>query len=230
MDYTLQIPLLFLLYAIYGIFEYKNPVEKHQPFRARFPNLIATFVLIFVGGTITKYLLQAEGENYGVPIFQNILLAGSSAFAAIFLWDVIFYWYHRAEHSISWLWAIHQFHHADTHLNTSSSLRHIFVENPMETVLITVPTAYLLHLNRESIFLFSFLITVWLLFVHANWRLHLGKLSPILGGPQNHRIHHSALPKHQNKNFAVYFPFIDKLFGTYYAPAPDEFPPTGLGT
>jgi sterol desaturase/sphingolipid hydroxylase (fatty acid hydroxylase superfamily) len=47
-------------------------------------------------------------------------------------------------------------------------------------------------------------------------------------GPQIHRIHHSVLPQHRDKNYAVWFPLWDVLFGTYYHPARDEFPPTGV--
>jgi sterol desaturase/sphingolipid hydroxylase (fatty acid hydroxylase superfamily) len=66
-----------------------------------------------------------------------------------------------------------------------------------------------------------------LVFTHANVKLRLGVLTPLIVGPQVHRIHHSRLPEHQDKNFAQYFPVIDKMFGTYHAPGPDEFPPTG---
>ena len=69
---------------------------------------------------------------------------------------------------------------------------------------------------------------LWGSFIHANLRLHLGVLTPVIAGPQWHRIHHSCLPEHQNKNFATLFPFIDLIFGTYYKPAPDEYPETGL--
>jgi sterol desaturase/sphingolipid hydroxylase (fatty acid hydroxylase superfamily) len=65
-------------------------------------------------------------------------------------------------------------------------------------------------------------------FNHANIRLRLGPLTPILCGPQYHRIHHSRLPEHQDKNFAALFPVIDMMFGTYHRPSRDEFPPTGL--
>ena len=45
--------------------------------------------------------------------------------------------------------------------------------------------------------------------------------------PQVHRIHHSRLPEHRDRNFAQYFPVIDRVFGSFYAPRRNEFPPTG---
>jgi len=35
--------------------------------------------------------------------------------------------------------------------------------------------------------------------------------------------------EHQNKNFCKLLPLLDLIFGTAHLPAPDEFPPTGLG-
>jgi sterol desaturase/sphingolipid hydroxylase (fatty acid hydroxylase superfamily) len=54
-----------------------------------------------------------------------------------------------------------------------------------------------------------------------------GAATPLLAGPQWHRIHHSTQPEHANRNFAAFFPFLDTLFGTYYAPRAGEYPPTG---
>ena len=52
--------------------------------------------------------------------------------------------------------------------------------------------------------------------------------SPLMVGPQTHRIHHSRLLQHHNRNFGVYFMLWDILFGTYYHPSRAEFPPTGV--
>ena len=50
----------------------------------------------------------------------------------------------------------------------------------------------------------------------------------VIAGPQWHRIHHSLKAEHSNKNFAAFFPFIDLMFGTYYHPAQNDYPQTGL--
>jgi hypothetical protein len=67
-------------------------------------------------------------------------------------------------------------------------------------------------------------------FIHANLRLSLGPVSPVVAGPQLHRIHHSLEPRHRDRNYAAFFPLWDVLFGSYYAPKRDEYPRTGLAT
>jgi sterol desaturase/sphingolipid hydroxylase (fatty acid hydroxylase superfamily) len=59
-------------------------------------------------------------------------------------------------------------------------------------------------------------------------RLQVGRASLLFCSPQVHRIHHSCLPQHFDKNFSVVFPLWDVLFGTYYSPVRNEFPPTGV--
>ncbi|TMH89489.1 MAG: sterol desaturase family protein [Betaproteobacteria bacterium] len=38
----------------------------------------------------------------------------------------------------------------------------------------------------------------------------------VLYSPIGHRIHHSALPEHKDKNLGFLFPVWDWMFGTYY--------------
>jgi sterol desaturase/sphingolipid hydroxylase (fatty acid hydroxylase superfamily) len=63
---------------------------------------------------------------------------------------------------------------------------------------------------------------------HMNVRLGLGKASVLFCSPQLHRIHHSRLPIHFDKNYAVVLPLWDVVFGSYYHPARGEYPPTGV--
>lgn len=64
--------------------------------------------------------------------------------------------------------------------------------------------------------------------IHSNVRIGFGRFGWLVGNPQNHRIHHSRLPEHTDKNFAQLFPLWDVIFGTYHWPRGDEYPPTGL--
>ena len=70
--------------------------------------------------------------------------------------------------------------------------------------------------------------TVWSYVVHANVRIGFGRFWWVLSSPQYHRIHHSIEPEHRDKNFAVWFPIYDVLFGTAHRPKPGEFPETGV--
>lgn len=222
--------VILSIYSLFALIEHFRPVERNQPIKERGRNTLFMFAYLIVGGVATYALFQVlplparETRSMSLPLTIVI------AFLAIFVWDLIFYWYHRAEHAFPWMWRIHQLHHSDGHLNTSATYRHSWLENPLQEMLISVPIGYILQLDTVGWFAFSLMIMIGLFFIHTNLRLHLGPLTPVIGGPQVHRIHHSSLKHHQDKNFAVFFPFIDKLFGTYYSPAADEFPPTGVSS
>lgn len=72
------------------------------------------------------------------------------------------------------------------------------------------------------------LIGVVGMFIHWNTILSLGWLTGVVVGPQYHRIHHSLVPAHIDKNFSVLFSFWDRLFGTQSMPVGNEYPPTGV--
>jgi sterol desaturase/sphingolipid hydroxylase (fatty acid hydroxylase superfamily) len=141
--------------------------------------------------------------------------------------DFVFYWYHRAQHRFSFLWALHELHHADTELNATTSFRTFWLEYPVQALVVSVPTLILLGIDRTAAVIFPLVQTVILMFTHWNVRLRLGPLTPVFCGPQLHRIHHSRLPQHRDTNFSQVLPVFDVLFGTYCAPGRDEFPPTG---
>jgi len=53
---------------------------------------------------------------------------------------------------------------------------------------------------------------------HCNFAPSAQWLEPILVMPRYHHWHHSSQKEAIEKNFAIHFPWIDKLFGTHYLP------------
>ena len=56
-------------------------------------------------------------------------------------------------------------------------------------------------------------------FIHANVRFEFGWLKHILATPRFHHWHHGIEKEAIDVNFAVHFPLLDRLFGTYHLPA-----------
>lgn len=145
----------------------------------------------------------------------------------LLLQDLLFYLYHRAQHSWKWLWPVHEMHHSDNELNVSTSYRIHWLESAFQYVVIIYPILMILGVHIEGILSTAIVATALLLFSHSNLKVHLGAIGFLIVGPQYHRIHHSIQDKHQAKNLAQFFPLFDWLGGTYYHPAPREYPPTG---
>jgi sterol desaturase/sphingolipid hydroxylase (fatty acid hydroxylase superfamily) len=224
-----------------GVLEWLAPAEQGQTWRGRIRN-VGFMTLFQLAGGVLVSLVAYQVIPYLVLPAEPVPGRSSAELVVVILFymfatDFIFYWYHRTEHAVSWLWAIHALHHSDAELNATSSLRTYLLERPLQFVVISVPVTMLvpripafqdLSLSAREAHWLYLVSLAWLFFAHANLRLELGRWSWMATGPQVHRLHHSADPAHAGINFAQFFPLIDVAFGTYRAPAPGEFPQTGL--
>jgi lathosterol oxidase len=61
-------------------------------------------------------------------------------------------------------------------------------------------------------------VSIHAVLIHANTSINFGFLRYLFVTPQFHHWHHAEDPAIYGKNFAIHFPFIDKIFGTYYLP------------
>lgn len=223
-------PLLFLP------LERLLPAEQRQPRPQLLFNLlygagIYTFSLTLLFVLAPLYLLViAATEAPLMPAFGAT--AGSVAAQILFaiafgfVWDVCQYALHRLQHAVPFLWETHRFHHEESALNVSAYPRNHAL-GVFGVLLFNLPVVAVFGTQAPNIIASVMMFSFWGYFAHANLRLSLGPLTPLLVGPQFHRIHHSILSEHRDKNFANLFPIIDLAFGTYYRPARTEYPPTG---
>lgn len=226
---------IFALCAAGLAVEYLRPAEKEQPASAIVFNLvwIVNFVvmtnlaMIVVGRLIPMGIAALGGPLVSID-FPPGLLGGIAQFALLLLMhDFCYYWFHRCQHTWSWFWAHHKVHHTEIHMNATTSFRHHWMENVYRIPFIFIPMG-LVNVGGSYTVLVWDLALAWAVFTHLNLRLSMGPLTGWMAGPQVHRIHHSSLPHHQNRNFSAFFPIWDRLFGTFHKPAVNEYPPCGM--
>ena len=206
-------------------------------------NIFWSFVAVFTFGFATMATSAAArylGFNLGLIDLRfaegkGILALLGAVLVSLIVGDFVFYWYHRTLHKVPFLWGLHKLHHMDPELDVLTLNRDNWLDTVAAALLIATPAAILFKLDNLDLWelglLAGFIATVFstlLTLGHMNVRLQVGKASLFYCSPQVHRIHHSCLPQHFDRNFAFILPLWDVLFGTYYAPAWDEFPPTGV--
>jgi sterol desaturase/sphingolipid hydroxylase (fatty acid hydroxylase superfamily) len=227
-----------LLSLVFYPFELLLPAEKNQPLANRVFNLAYVPLFLAVVVFVLQPLMNAFAGKFFVLIGGGTLprfiappasLAGhlSFAFAYAVWWDVWQYWLHRLQHSVPFLWETHKFHHSETALNATTQARHHVLHHVL-TFVFYLPVLCIVGSHTPHYLVVFAMFRLWGFVNHANIRIGLGTVTPLISAPQWHRIHHSILSQHQDKNFATLFPFIDMAFGTYYKPLRNEFPPTGL--
>jgi sterol desaturase/sphingolipid hydroxylase (fatty acid hydroxylase superfamily) len=234
--------IVFILQALIfcGVFilvERLRPAEPNQPFKHIFFNLKWSVVYAFVAAAINAIgigVLVELAQNmlsapyFSLPAPNNLLEKIFSILFYLLMVDFFYYWLHRWQHKISFLWEEHKFHHSDVSLNVTSARRVHWLEDTLVLIFIFIPMGILFNIEPEELALIGFIDILWLHFTHMNLRLELGVFSSVIVGPQHHRVHHSFAPEHIDKNFAAFFPIWDILFGTYCPAKKGEFPPTGL--
>jgi sterol desaturase/sphingolipid hydroxylase (fatty acid hydroxylase superfamily) len=135
------------------------------------------------------------------------------------------YFYHRAQHQVPFLWAMHSLHHSDPEMSALTTQRHFWGDSVLKALTIW-PFAAMLISPTPAILMAFGVVSLWNFFAHARLPVNLGRWSWLINSPAYHRRHHSRLPEHYNSNFAALFPVFDVICGTYNVP--NNFPPTGL--
>jgi len=146
---------------------------------------------------------------------------------ALVVTDLFQYAAHRIFHSHYFLWRFHSIHHSTENMDWLAGSRTHFIDIFFTRSVSYLPL-YVLGFSTLTFNVYIVFIAIHAVFIHANTRLNFGFLKYIITTPQYHHWHHCQEPEHYGNNFAVVFPFIDKLFGTYYLPG-NEWPKgTGL--
>lgn len=175
-----------------------------------------TLVVNALGGGLIKLPASGVGLMVAIPCYALAVDGGE-------------YLFHRAQHRIPLLWAMHSLHHSDPAVNVSTAPRHFWGEMLLKSVTIYALTGLLFKANTAVVAAYTF-FGLYNYVLHMNLRIGFGRWQPLLNSPQLHRLHHSALPEHHDCNFNQYFPVFDVLCGTYRRPGHGEYPPTGLAS
>lgn len=130
---------------------------------------------------------------------------------------------HRLHHAVPFLWRSHELHHSGAHLTAIKASRSHVIERVLQQLFMFGP---LLVLGAPPEALWWFIVPNSLMgpFSHCNADLELGPLEWIVMGPKNHRLHHSADPRHRDKNFSSALVLWDRVFGTWANPRTEGGP------
>jgi sterol desaturase/sphingolipid hydroxylase (fatty acid hydroxylase superfamily) len=176
---------------------------------------LVTLAVAVAAGLAGRHLSPELFSGFGPVMRQPLWLI---VFEMHVFSDLVYYWVHRAAHTVPVLWRFHAIHHSTEHLRWTSALR----AHPLE-VYVHVAVALPLFVLGFPLDVFAAILAVsavYALVIHANVNVSAGYL---LNSPRFHAWHHARDVKDGVVNFAGCFPIIDALFGTYKVP--DHLPP-----
>jgi sterol desaturase/sphingolipid hydroxylase (fatty acid hydroxylase superfamily) len=179
------------------------------------PIQILSFLVLLPATQATKYL--------GVPALQHAIarMPWLLQFClAVVVADLAEYFIHLAFHKVPFLWRFHAIHHSSKGLDWIAGSRSHFVDDTLVRAFILAPL--MLGFSQSIILAYLIFVTLHATWSHCNFRLSVKWLEKYLVMPRYHHWHHTSQKEGIDKNFAIHFPWIDKIFGTYYYP--DEWP------
>ncbi|WP_114953539.1 sterol desaturase family protein [Sphingosinicella terrae] len=136
--------------------------------------------------------------------------------------DLAQYWIHRAFHRFPFLWGFHAVHHSAKSMDWLAGSRMHFIEIGLLRGLTAVPMITL-GFSPVALQIYVGIVYVYSSLLHANVRGNFDRLGTIIATPRFHHWHHGLEAEAVDKNFAIHFPLLDRLFGTYHLP-PGRWP------
>ncbi len=218
----------------------RHTLERAWPAHLRREKLhhvsLAAWAALFVGQTIAAPALgglttAAIGMAGGGLVALPTRGAGWWASLAVYFlaMDLGEYLFHRAQHAVPALWAMHSLHHSDRAFDSATTARHFWLEPAIKMITVWLAVGVVFK-TPPSVVVVYVLASYWHFVVHSNTRLDFGRWSWVVNGPGYHRLHHSDAAEHFDVNFASLFPIFDVLSGAYRRPCPGERVQTGLDT
>ena len=139
---------------------------------------------------------------------------------ALLMYDLCYYWLHRAGHRVGIFWAAHVVHHQSEDYNLSTALRQTS-SGALLGWLFYLPMAVVgvPPLVFATVALIDLLYQFW---VHTQQVGKLGWFDRWFCSPSNHRVHHAVNDRYLDRNYGGILIVWDRLFGTFEEERDDE--------
>ncbi|GAB20444.1 hypothetical protein GOEFS_115_00840 [Gordonia effusa NBRC 100432] len=218
--YTVPVFILLIAIEIFALSRERNEEKmKHKGYSWRDS---ATSVSIYGIGRVVNPL---GGRFIALPIvlifsmLTPMHLSPSSPWVwvlAIVGVDLSYYWQHRLQHRVRFLWAAHSVHHSSQHFNMTTAIRLSWlIPGSFLVAVVDIPLA-LIGIPAWMIFLSHTIVLLFQFPIHTE---KIGKLPDfiefIFNTPSHHRVHHGVNNPYLDKNYAGILIVWDRLFGTY---------------
>lgn len=127
--------------------------------------------------------------------------------------DFSYYWFHRQNHMVRFLWAAHIVHHSSDNFNLGTAVR-----NGWFTILYK-PFFYMwipaVGFPPEMLIVCLGIEALWQFQLHSQYIPRLGILEKVFNTHTMHQVHHAKNLEYMDKNHGGFLNIFDKVFGTW---------------
>jgi len=132
--------------------------------------------------------------------------------------DILYYWWHRASHGSSVLWAVHAVHHQSEDYNLAVALRQALFSG-ITSMPFYLPLA-LLGVPPVVFATCQVLNTLYQFWIHTDAIDRIGPFERWFNSASHHRVHHGSNLRYIDRNHGGILIIWDRLFGTLLARHP----------
>ena len=173
-------------------------------------------ILTYLTLAPSNFVIQNQDFN-SVRAWARALPWVVQLIAIMLLTDIAQYWLHRAFHRVPALWRFHAVHHSAKSMDWIAGARMHFLEIIILRSVTATP-ALIIGFDESALQAYMLLVYVSSTFIHSNVGVNFGFLEKILVSPRFHHWHHGIEKEATDVNFAIHFPFLDRIFGTHHLP------------
>jgi len=180
-------------------------------------NTMLIRLLIYV--PLLLWIVFIEQQGWGISRWLGLTGWLELALSLVVL-DFFDYFWHRANHRVTFLWRFHKAHHADTAMDVTTALRF----HPGELMISALAKALWIAIwgpTAIAWFLFEAVVSLCAQFHHSNTDFPDGierVISSLIVTPRFHASHHAVNRHYGDANFSTIFSLWDHLFGSYQRP------------
>lgn len=217
--FILGFVVFFLLETFIAKRKLKHPRHKRFAFHIGVAVFNSVTIRLFTYVPFLLWAVLVDEQGWGLSRMLG-LYGWTEIIVSLIVLDLFDYFWHRANHRVSFLWRFHKAHHSDTEMDVTTSLRF----HPGELAISAVVKATWIFIWGPTVvawFLFEMLVSLCAQFHHSNIDFPDSvetPLSLLLVTPRYHLAHHFVEQKYGDANFSTILSLWDKLFGTYSKP------------
>ena len=219
-------PLIVLgVQLVLGFIEYQLPARPDWllPAKQKIGLILLVIAIFIYSGSIAAPfyaitldpMLSNMRSLFGIDVWPHHWPMIGQVILAFFLSELIWYWFHRAEHRWSLFWRLsgHGAHHSFKNL----SALNFGANHPLEYFVLLVPSAIveLLFGAGTAIGGAAILLVTQASIVHSNIPTNSKGIGWLLTTNHYHIHHHSLVIEESNTNYGCAVILWDRLFGTF---------------
>lgn len=216
----LVVPVVML--ALFWCWETWRPYFGQQEGRVRhagnnlaialFNTVVLGLMFGFVTAAVAGWTEQNQHGLLNVPGFDGAL----RFVLALVLLDGWMYGWHRANHSIPFLWRFHRMHHSDRRMDVTTATRFHLGEH-FAAAMLRLGLIPLVGFEVWNLVVYDTLVIAITQFHHAD--ISIGRwdrwLRCAIVTPFMHKVHHSDWRKETDSNYSTVLSVWDRLFGSF---------------